>query len=493
LVEIARTLGVIYLLLLAMLFRYFKLVFVLVFCTYTVTAQEQTFVTSLVEKIKTLYNQENYHDFHALLNEEFQTKLPEKEFSSFFNDMVRKGYGNIETSKYKFTRNKSENYLMKMEKGELLLTLYLDEAQKISGMQWLPYKGEIELPLKKKGSYASDNKKSSALDIVVDSVVKDLMSGGASCGLTIGIYKEGKSNFYNYGETERGNKALPNENSIYEIGSITKTFTGIILAKALLEKKIHLKDDIRKYLPGQFPNLNYGGKPITVEHLANHTSRIPSIPPDISKQKEFDELNPYKNYTKEMMFAYLKTFIPDMMPGSKNEYSNMGMALLGIILEKVYEKDYSQLVSELIAAPNEMKHTKVKLDADDLKLKCKGYDQNGKETPFWELNSFAAAGAINSSGSDLLKYAVANMQEKDEAMRLSHELTFGDVNYGIALGWHIIKTKKGNKMIWHNGGTYGFSSFAGFIKEKDCAIVVLSNSGSNTDAIAIQLMSYLQD
>jgi CubicO group peptidase (beta-lactamase class C family) len=476
-----------------MLFRCFKLVFVLIICTYTVTAQEQTLVTALVEKIKTLYNQENYHDFHALLNEEFKTKLPEKEFSSFFQDMVRKGYGNVESSNYKFTRNRSENYLMKMEKGELLLSLYLDESQKISGMQWLPYKAETELPLKKKDSYASDNKKSTALDARVDSVVKDLMSSGASCGLSIGIYKNGKTFFYNYGETERENKILPVENSIYEIGSITKTFTGIILAKALLEKKISLKDDIRKYLPGEFPNLNFGGKPITVEHLANHTSRIPSVPADLNKQKDFDELNPYKNYTKEMMLEFLKKFIPDMTPGTKNEYSNMGMALLGIILEKVYEKEFSSLVSELIAVPNEMKHTKTKLDAEELKLKCKGYDQYGKETPFWELNGFAAAGAINSSASDLLKYTVTNMQEKDEAMKLSHELTFGDTNFGIGLAWHIIKTKKGNKMIWHNGGTYGFSSFAGFIKEKDCAVVVLSNSGSNTDAIAIRLLSYLQD
>jgi len=193
-----------------------------------------------------------------------------------------------------------------------------------------------------------------------------------------------------------------------------------------------------------------------------------------------------------MLFEALKNFRPDTLPGSKYDYSNMGMSLLGIILEKVYAKTYDELIRDYTET-HQLTHTRVTLSTDDLKLVCVGYNDTGKETPYWDLNEFMAAGGIHSSTEDMIKYLKLNLEEKEIPVKESHQIQWGDEKFGIGLGWHIIQTKKGNKMIWHNGGTYGFSSFCGFIKEKDCALIILSNSGSNVDAIGISLFKFLQE
>ena len=193
-----------------------------------------------------------------------------------------------------------------------------------------------------------------------------------------------------------------------------------------------------------------------------------------------------------MIFAFLKTVEPDTTPGVKNEYSNTGMTVLGLILEKVYSKSYSELVTTYITKPNSLVSTTVNLPSGELKNKVTGYNEEGSLTPYWELNDFAAAGGVNSTPKELLDYFVWNMHEQTEALKLAHRPTWEMEWNGVALGWHIIKTRKGYRLLWHNGGTYGFSSFGGFIKEKDCAVVVLSNAGVKVDAVGMDILKYLQ-
>jgi len=119
-----------------------------------------------------------------------------------------------------------------------------------------------------------------------------------------------------------------------------------------------LDDDIRKYLPSQCSKLEYKGIPITIKNLVTHTSRIPRIPENIDKQPNFDELNPYKNYDKKMVYDYLSNLKLDTLPGVKFDYSNTGTALLGIILENVYKQSYGELLNKFITTPLSMKkHT----------------------------------------------------------------------------------------------------------------------------------------
>ena len=121
--------------------------------------------------------------------------------------------------------------------------------------------------------YFSDNPKQTALERIIDSTLESFMMSPQNCGISIGISQKGKNYFYNYGEIKRDSKIAPDSNSIYDIGSITKTFTALLLAKAVTENKCKLEDDIRKYLPGKFHNLTYYGKVIRAA-IGNVIGRI---------------------------------------------------------------------------------------------------------------------------------------------------------------------------------------------------------------------------
>ena len=468
-----------------------KLMLLAFACTLSTQAQEQAGVSQVVDSLCHYYNQANYKAIHNMLTNDFKKMLGEEQLSTFYTDHVKTGFGQIQGKKYLKDKLGAGVYVLQMEKGNMKLTVYADGG-KIAGMQWLPYEERANQAASAKSKAASDNPLKTPLDLAVDSAVAEYMSQPNACGLSIGVYKNGKFYFYNYGECRRGAKKLPSENSIYQIGSITKTFTGLLLAQAVLDKKIELDDDIRKYLPEKYPNLQYKGQPILVKHLANHTSRIPTVPADIDKQPNFDELDPYKNYSRQMIFNALKSVQPDTLPGTLNEYSNMGMALLGLILEKAYAKSYAQLVAQYITSPLNLKNTSLKPGKALSKKLCAGYNEAGNETPYWQLNDFAPAGGIYSGTAELLEYFVANLKEKLPNMRPAHEASWLGPNYSVGLAWHIIKTKAGHSLVWHNGGTYGFSSFGGFLKEKDCALVVLSNTGSNTDAVGLTILRHLQ-
>ncbi len=343
----------------------------------------------------------------------------------------------------------------------------------------------------KRINYLSDNKKLSVLDTVVENVMVDFMENPQNCGFSIGIIKDTSVYFYNYGETKRDNRTLPKQNTIYELGSVSKTFCGILLGYAISEGKIKLNDDIRKYLPGEYPNLKTNKNIIEIKHLANHSSGLPNVPSDLKMQAGYDSLNPYKNYTKDNLFAYLKTVKLESEPGQQCEYSNTGMALLGLILEKVYNKPFEELLKEKICFSNNMNNTAINLDPYQLPNFCEGHNNNGKQTPHWELGAFIAAGGIRSCTNDMVNYLRYNMTEKDEALKMAHTSTINKSS-NIALGWHIVNTKYNNELVWHNGATYGFSSFCGFIKTKNVGIVILSNTSTNIDFIALSILKYLQ-
>lgn len=343
----------------------------------------------------------------------------------------------------------------------------------------------------KRTEYLSDNKKITSLDSAVENAVLDFIQSPQNCGLSIGVLRDSMVYFYNYGETKRDNKILPKQNTLYEIGSVTKTFCGTILAYAVNEGKIKLDDDIRKYLPGKYPNLKTAKQVIEIKHLANHSSGLPRVPDNIETQQEYDPLNPYKNYSKEKLFEYLTKIKLDNEPGQLCEYSNTGMALLGIILEGIYNKSFEDLVKEKICLPNNMNNTAVNLSQYQLPLLCDGYDNNGNPMPHWNLGAFVAAGGVRSCTNDMINYLRYNMAEKDVALKLAHMSTI-DKGSNVALAWHIIKTKYNNELVWHNGGTYGFSSFCGFIKEKKAAVIVLSNTATNIDFIGLSVLKLLQ-
>jgi CubicO group peptidase (beta-lactamase class C family) len=166
------------------------------------------------------------------------------------------------------------------------LTLFLSFFWSFSQNQNLPSDGK---------AVKTDNPLQSELDLEVDKYVKKYYEDSKAVGLSIGITIKGKDYYYNYGQLEYGKQMLPDNKTIYEIGSITKTFTGILTAQAILDKKIGMEDDIRKYLPENYPNLQYNNHPIKIVNLASHTSRITRIFPNLYERPDYIELNPFSN------------------------------------------------------------------------------------------------------------------------------------------------------------------------------------------------------
>lgn len=389
-----------------------------------------------------------------------------------------------------FVNNLTAGYKIQFQTLTMQLTISLSEADKLAYFKLEPFK---EGPVDKPSLVATSNTLKTIIDKIVDSVARRYIQKSNTVGLSIGIIKDGKISTYNYGEIKRAEKQLPAVNTIYEIGSITKTFTAAVLAYYVNEGKISLTDPITKYLPDSVA-ANPELKDIKLVNLSNHTSGLPSLPANFNKQKPYDDTNPYKSYNKQLLFTYLKGCRLRSEPGTKYAYSNLAVGLLGIILEKITGKPYEQLVSEIICKPLGMKSTVQHITPLIASRFATVYDEEGHETPAWDFDAVAACGALRSTVTDLLLYTKANMVKTEtklsKALNLTHQITFNN-DTQLGLGWHIIKVD-GIPYFFHNGGTGGSSSFLAYNTERNIGIVILSNASASTDATGAGILKMLQ-
>lgn len=341
--------------------------------------------------------------------------------------------------------------------------------------------------------FITDNPMISGLDSSIQASMQRYFLDKKAVGVSIGIVLNNKIFFYNYGETKAGNGKLPGNRTIFEIGSITKTFTGILLAQAIVDKKINLDDDIRKYLKDSFPNLEYDGVPIRIRHLANHTSRITRIFPNMWERPEYDSLNPLKGYTRQLLYQGLHHMKMDTMPGIISSYSNMAVALLGTILEDVYGQSYYSLVSKYILVPFNMKDTRVNLDKIPASAIAWPHNEKRQLVPFWDIAALPAMGALRSTTADIVKFINANLAEATPAIALSHQLSFGTGAEGLGLNWFIHSGAGGRRILEHGGGTGGSRSSLVLIPELHSGFVILTNSLANRKDLEKELTQLLMD
>ena len=324
-------------------------------------------------------------------------------------------------------------------------------------------------------SIPTSNRLTTTLDKKVDVEARQYMTRVGAVGMSIGILIDGKTVFYGYGETKKGNRQLPDEHTIFGIGSITKTFTGTLLACAVLDGKINLDDPVNKYMPDSIPSLEYQGIPVTIRTMANHTSGIPRMPSNLNPK---DTLNPFKDYDDNDLFSFYKNFKLQRKPGDTYEYSNLAAATLGVILERIYNRSFESLIVEKIANPLGMSHTRQFIKSGDSLRLAKGYGPNYTPVPEWEYKSLAGSGSILSTVADLLKVAAANMSEApsglNEAMQLTHQQIFKHGADGVGMLWDIIGLH--NEIIDHNGRVGGFTSFLIIDLKRRVAVVLLSNT-----------------
>ena len=310
----------------------------------------------------------------------------------------------------------------------------------------------------------------------VDPLAKQLIEEDKAVGFVIGIFADGKEQVFAYGKTEKGSEKVPDNKTVFEIGSVTKTFTGILLAEAIQAGKMKLDDPVQNCLPEKVTMPEFEKHSVTLEHLVTHTSGFASLPDNI---KPADPGNPYADYTVDQLYAFLNGHTPPRAPG-KYEYCNVGMGLLGHLLALQAKKSYEQLVVDKICDPLKMSDTRITLNEDQKKRLAPGYNAELKPEKNWDIPTLAGAGALRSTVDDMLKYVKANLAKADtplsKAMQLSHEKrhTMPD-GLAIALGWHIARD---NMTVWHNGMTGGYSSWVSIVPSYNVGVVVLANTAT---------------
>ncbi|HVX24819.1 MAG TPA: serine hydrolase domain-containing protein [Parafilimonas sp.] len=460
------------------------------FNTYAIAQSNKQKIDSVNSLVVKYFNAKNADSLYALSGDAFKSQLSADQFKQICNNNLFP-LGIMQTT---FESNTSgiNKYKAVFSTGTILaLYVSLDDKDKLYTFLFKPYIDETN----KKTSVATNNSLSSVLDKAVDSIVKPYITLAATCGLSIGVLKNNAMHFYGYGETTKGDKQIPDEHTLYEIGSITKTFTAILLADAVNNGKIKLDDPVNKYLPDSIPPLQYDGSTVTIEMLSNHSSGIPRMPNNFDDVAT-DSLNPYKSYDEQKLFSFYKTFKLNRKPGTQYEYSNLAAATLGIILEHVYHKSFEELVTEKICAPLRMNNTHQFISANDSARVATGYSENGEYNGPWDFEAFAPAGSLRSDAADMLMYAKANLGDAPSALnkdiQLTHVITFTDGGNKVALGWHYIKAGN-DEILFHNGGTGGYRSYLGINLDKKIAVVILSNTAISVDDVGNELMKWMEN
>jgi CubicO group peptidase (beta-lactamase class C family) len=319
-----------------------------------------------------------------------------------------------------------------------------------------------------------------------DELIKQRVAYEETPGIVVGIYENGATNYYSFGVANLETKEAVSPKTLFEIGSITKTFTCSMAAILNLNQQINFSDPAQKYLPAKMILPERSGKVITLEHLATAHSGLPRMPLNFQPQ---DPANPYIDYREAELTYFISNYDLTRDPGSEYEYSNLGMGLLGYILTRVSEKPYSKLTEELITKPLGMNHTFISGMRTEKPLASGYADKIPMKAWTWSDQSvITGAGGIVSNAEDMMKYLIAQLTTTSPlhpAFALTHQsrATAGKMNIGY--GWHI----RDEHLVWHNGGTGGFRSFAGFDKIKNKAVVILTNSTTGADDLGFHLLN----
>jgi CubicO group peptidase (beta-lactamase class C family) len=251
-----------------------------------------------------------------------------------------------------------------------------------------------------------------------------------------------------------------------------------LLAIAVGQGKVTLETSIIKFLPDSVAE-NPDLKAITFKDLANHTSGLPMEPANLTNTIT-DVDQPFGNYQIRDMFSFLKYFKQTIQPGAKFGYSNLGSGLLGVLLERIYQHPYADLVRQYITAPLQMNETVSAIDTAKLKDLAQGYGSGSEPLPFSNLNAMSAAGVLKSSTFDLLTYGKAQLSTADpildKAIKLTHLTTFSGGSYIVGLGWYY--PSQNPNLLQHSGSTYGYRSFICVDLNRQIALVILTNNNT---------------
>jgi len=327
-------------------------------------------------------------------------------------------------------------------------------------------------------------------DSAIRAILKDRVDTKRTVGIVAATLDHGRSTIFTAGSAGAPGVALDG-NTVYEIGSITKVFTASLLADMVARGEVGLEDPVSKYLPSSVKVPSRNGKQITLLDLATQSSGLPRMPNNFHPK---DDNNPYADYTVDQMYAFLSGYDLPRDIGSRYEYSNLGVGLLGHALALRAGKSYEDLLTERILRPLGMNDTRIVLNPSMKSRLAPGHTASGAVTANWDLPTLAGAGALRSTVNDLLKFLAANLDGTStplgKVLATTHFARRGvdGARMRIGLNWHILSVG-GRPITWHNGGTGGYRTFIGFDEAAQRAVVVLSNQSVSPDDIGFHLLN----
>jgi CubicO group peptidase (beta-lactamase class C family) len=314
----------------------------------------------------------------------------------------------------------------------------------------------------------------------IENIIQPMVNSKNTVGAAVGIIKPGGDmELFFFGEKTKGQGDTPDENTLFEIGSINKTMTGAVLADMVLHGEVSLDDAVADYLPGIADFPDYNGEKITFKHLANHTSSLPRMPGNSSPVAAD---NPFASYTKDMLYDFLDGYSLPRPIGSAEEYSNLAFGLLGHTLAEMRGASFDQQLHDVVFDRLGMHNTFTLAPANYTNI-AQPYNDQRKAVVPWDFSDvMLGAGGVRSSLKDMLKYLEANMgygsSDLKDALAFSHQntQTLNDP-VGTGLAWiNAYNAANNSTLTQHNGRTSGSNAFIGFIKELDMGVVLLFNT-----------------
>ena len=310
-----------------------------------------------------------------------------------------------------------------------------------------------------------------------------------SAGIVAAMFDFAGQKIVSYGRSDAANGRALDGDTVFEIGSITKVFTALLLAEMVARGEVALDDPASKYLPGDVKMPERNGRKITLLDLATYSSGLPRIPDGIPPTGD----NPYAAYGAEQLYAFLSGHTLRFDPGTRYIYANLGFGLLGHVLALRANTSYEDLVVSRICAPLELADTRISLTPSMRDRLALGHLSNLKPASNWDFQVLAGAGALRSTANDLLKFMKAtSFAGTGEPLRSAIDMlpkprrpTDAPISE-VGLGW-FVRSGNSDEIVWKDGMTGGYACFAGFSTRLRSGAVVLSNTANAVNDIGLSL------
>jgi len=311
-------------------------------------------------------------------------------------------------------------------------------------------------------------------------LVDRIDTGKQSVGIVVGIVTPKGRRIVSYGNLAKGDARPLTGDTVFEIGSMTKVFTSLVLMDMVQKGEVSLDDPVARFLPSTVKVPERNGKKITLRDLSTQTSGLPRMPNNFHPK---DPGNPYADYSVDQLYEFISGYTLTRDIGEKYEYSNLAVGLLGNALSRRAGMDYEAMVAARVLKPLEMKDTAVTLSAGMKSRLATGHNALMIAVPNWDIPTLAGAGALRSTANDMLTFLAANLGfiktplAKAMAAEVSVRSPTGVPNLEIAYAWHVF-TANGKTIYWHNGGTGGYRTFMGYDPSAGVGVVALSNAST---------------